>query len=136
MFEKELRSYFHEANPAGIVHFAHLFILAHEVYEDWVGAMGFIWDEWFNRGEWIVAVKTAEAEYLRPTFAGRALKGRLVVSRVGESSFALTTTIHDEHGELLCSVKTVHVFRDRKTIGKIAIPSEIRQQFTPHLVQL
>ena len=131
-FFVRLRTVFHDANPAGIVHSGRHFTLAHEAYEHWVTTLGLSWDEWFLKSPWVVAVKRVEQTFARPIFAGRDITARVAIAKLGTTSFALTIELNDGD-ELLTTIICTLVFLERKTGRATAIPSEIRERMTSPL---
>jgi len=112
---------FHLADPAGIVFFGHSFTLSHQAFEQFVlHHVGCSWKEWFQNPEWIVPICHAEAQYIQPIQAGEECHIELEISSVSTSSFTLTVTI--QQNGLCCTIKTVHVFCNRETKQKMAIP--------------
>jgi acyl-CoA thioesterase FadM len=119
---------FHLADPAGILFFGHVFTLAHEAFEHFViDAIQSPWTDWFQNSEWIVPIKHAEANYMRPLQAGDECQIELVVTDLSASSFTMNAAFIQQH--LCCEVKTVHVFCSRAQKQKIPIPSFLFARF-------
>jgi acyl-CoA thioester hydrolase/1,4-dihydroxy-2-naphthoyl-CoA hydrolase len=115
---------FHLADPAGVLFFGNAFTLVHQAFEHFVlHQLTCPWNSWFQNPEWIVPIRHAEAQYLQPIHAGQECQIELTMSSLSHSSFTLASTIH-QHG-ICCVIKTVHVFCNRKTKQKMAIPSSL-----------
>lgn len=115
---------FHLADPAGILFFGHAFTLFHQAFESFViHQLECPWSFWFQNPEWIVPIKHAEAQYSSPLRAGQECQMELSVASVSTSSFSLTTIFHQE--QLCCSTKTVHIFCNRLSKQKMAIPQNL-----------
>lgn len=113
---------FHMTDAAGILFFGHVFTLAHQAFEQFViHHLECPWAFWFQNPDWIIPIKHAEAEYFHPLQAGQECYIDLIVTNTSTSSFSLTSSFHQM--QLCCTVKTVHVFCDRLTKQKMAIPS-------------
>lgn len=114
---------FHMADPAGILFFGNAFSLFHQAFEHFVTeCLEIPWNTWFQNPEWIVPIRHAEAEYLKPLLAGEMCKISLSLTAVSSSSFTIAASF--EQKELCCSMKVVHVFCSRATKNKISIPEE------------
>lgn len=125
-YTKELFVPFHLGDPAGILFFGHIFMLSHEVMEEFVTkGLGLPWASWFQNEEWIVPVKQTTADYEKPILVGLPCLAELQVSAMGESSLAITTTFYQQEAKC-ATVKTVHVFCDRASKRKRAIPEALR----------
>ena len=137
MFTCPVSVRFQEADFRGILFFARILQLAHEVYEDFVVAeLGVTWDEWFGSPDWIVPIKHAEATFHRPLRPGRRFQAEAGIGRLSESSFELVTRFFETGGpvrELCAETRTIHVFVDNR-FRKTAIPANVRTTLERHLV--
>jgi acyl-CoA thioesterase FadM len=119
---------FHLTDAAGILFFSHAFTLAHQAFEQFiVHHVDSSWQNWFQNPEWIVPIKQAEAQYYHPLYAGKNCHVDLTVQNVSTCSFTLVSNLIQDH--LCCKVSSVHVFCDRLTLQKRAIPEEIKKLF-------
>lgn len=115
---------FHLADPAGVLFFGNAFMLVHQAFEHFILCqLACPWKRWFQNPKWIVPIRHAEAQYVRPIQAGQECQIELAVSSVSNSSFTLSATIQQDG--LCCSIKTVHVFCNRKTQQKMPIPHSL-----------
>lgn len=115
-------------DAAGILFFSHVFTLAHHVFESSVVPhLGISWQEWFNNGEWIAPIKQSEAVYQKPLLCGQTYDVDVSVKRIGETSFTMCYRF-SQHNEEYCSVTLVHVFCNRLSGKKMAIPHNIREK--------
>src|SRR5436305_688381 len=115
---------FHLADPGGVLFFGNAFTLFHQAFEHFVvHQLACPWNEWFQNPEWIVPIRHAEAQYLQPIQAVRECQIELVVSSISTSSFTLDSSI--QQNGLCCSIRTVHLFCNRHTKQKMAIPSHL-----------
>jgi acyl-CoA thioesterase FadM len=119
---------FHLADPAGILFFGNVFSLAHQAYEQYIREkLHFSWPEWFQNSDWILPIKQTEAEFLHPLKAGFFCQIHPTIESISTSSLKFSFEFFQESMRC-CLVKSVHVFCDRHSMKKIAIPSVIRQQ--------
>lgn len=132
-FTTRLLVRFNHADSAGVMFYGNLYFLAHQVFEEFVTAAGFGWDEWFENPRWLVPIRRVEADYLKPKRPGRELEGRLWVEQIRETSFSFRVRFYDDTGDLSSDLKMVVVFTDRVTEKKIPIPPEVRARLEAHL---
>ncbi len=119
---------FDEADPAGIGFFGHVLRYHHHVYESWVVQhLGISYKEWFLNPEFGVPLRRSETEHFAPLEAGQTYVITLTVTETRDSGFSLESAI-TASGETKprVLVRTVHVFMDTKTRGKMAIPPHIK----------
>jgi YbgC/YbaW family acyl-CoA thioester hydrolase len=127
VFAYQTRIHFHEADPAGIAFFANSYVLAHNAFEDFVQHLGFTWKDWFENESWGVPIRQSSCEHLRPMLVGEAVQIKITLERIGDSSFTLLY-IFEIAAATTCEVRLVHTFMDRKTRGKLSIPTDIRRR--------
>jgi 1,4-dihydroxy-2-naphthoyl-CoA hydrolase len=121
---------FDEADGEGIVFFGNYFRLAHRALENWLPRQGLPWNEWFAHPEIGVPLRHAEADYLKPLRPGQTFAVEIHVAKIGESSVHFEYAFTGKDGEVLTRLKTSHVFIDRKSLKKIAVPERWRRQLT------
>jgi acyl-CoA thioesterase FadM len=88
-FQSRIQIKFHEADPAGIMYFANIFSLAHDTFELFIQKAGYTWAEWFKQTEYIIPIRHAECDYLRPFKAGDVYDVQAMVSEFSTSSFKM-----------------------------------------------
>jgi acyl-CoA thioester hydrolase/1,4-dihydroxy-2-naphthoyl-CoA hydrolase len=124
---------FQMADPAGILFFGNAFSLFHLAFEHFIQErMECSWPFWFQNPEWIVPIKHAQADYIKPIVAGSMCQIDIVIAAVTHSSFTLTSTLQQIH--LCCSIETVHIFCSRPAMQKMAIPSPLRARLNQFLL--
>jgi 1,4-dihydroxy-2-naphthoyl-CoA hydrolase len=126
MFETTLDIKLYDTDAAGIVFFVNHFRLAHDAYEAFMKSIGCGLDHIIIETDYILPVVHAEADYKRPIPVGATI-GISMTAAVQETSFILSYKMKDEDGELVATLKTVHVAVDRKTGEKIPLPEEIKE---------
>jgi 1,4-dihydroxy-2-naphthoyl-CoA hydrolase len=119
---------FDETDCEGLVFFGNYFRLAHRTLEAWLPTKGIPWEEWFKNPTYGCPLRHAEAEFLRPLFAGDDYTVDVKVREIGESSIHFDMKFETLAGELVATVSTSHVFIDRKMKKKSAVPDSIRQR--------
>lgn len=121
---------FDEADGEGIVFFGNYFRLAHRALEAYLPTKGIAWAEWFHNPEWAVPLRHVDADYRQPLRPGDTFESEIQVSEIGESSLTFIFEFKTLTGQPIAILKTTHVFVDRKTRKKRAIPSSVRQSLT------
>ena len=138
-FRRTVTVRFDEADARGILFYGRLHELAHRVYEDFVvSELVSRWEDWFLSAQFIVPIRRAEVDFFRPMRPGCEYEAELVVSRVGDSSFEVTTTFRDLNSPapVVCAQTRVsHVFANPSATGKMSIPSGLRTKLEQHLAR-
>lgn len=125
MFKREMFIPFHLVDAAGVLFFGHVFTIAHQIFECFViEELDISWSDWFQNSTWVVPLKKAEADYQYPLKAGFVCTIELRIEEIRSSSFKVRQNFSQKN-TLCCVVNTVHVFCDRSTGQKIAIPEVI-----------
>lgn len=132
IFKNQIQIKFHEADPAGIMYFANIFTLAHDTFELFIQKAGYSWAEWFKENRYIIPIRHAECDYLRPFRAGDVYNVNVVVSEFSTSSFKMQYTFTQNQNDHAI-VRMVHTCLDGKTFKKIDLPSEVKQKLSPYL---
>lgn len=130
-FSQEIQIHFRQADPAGIVFFAEVFNIAHDVYEQFVQSLGISWSEWFQNAHFAVPLRHTECDFLAPLKAGESYQVQLQVSQLKNSTFELTYYFQKK-SENAAVVKTVHTFIDKKSFSKIDIPTTLREKLSAY----
>lgn len=133
-FEKEIHLRFREADPAGIMFFGNIFGLAHDCFEDFIQAAGMTWNEWFHTKDYIVPIRHAECNYLKPFRPGQKYSVRASVAKITTSSFQMKY-VFSSGSDVCAELQMVHTFVDSKSKQKISVPPSIRKILSPYLEQ-
>ena len=138
-FSRTVTIAFADADPAGIIFYGRLLGIAHRVFEEFTAAeLVGRWEAWYSNGEWITPVRHTECDFHRPLRPGRQYDAELVVSKLGESSFEITTRFF-EHGGAdrrpCAETRVVHVFAHPSRFEKLPIPASIRGRLEAHLAR-
>lgn len=134
MFNANIRVYFFDADPAGIIFFASLFKYAHSAYENFLSSLNLERDFFFD-DEVVLPIVHAEADYLKPLKVGDELKVDVWVSKLMKSSFELSYKFHDVDLDIAAMAKTVHVCVSKKDFKKTELPSELYYKLLKHLLE-
>jgi YbgC/YbaW family acyl-CoA thioester hydrolase len=123
-FTVKRRINFYDCDPAGIIFFSRVFDFAHSAYEQIIQSIDKEEDYW-NNNKYVVPIIKSESTYVKPMKYGDEIIINVNVSELRSSSFELSYNMVSSDGDLLCSVKTVHVFVDKKSWEKMEIPKNI-----------
>ncbi len=139
-FTRTITVRFDEADARGILFYGRLQELAHRVFEDFVvSELVERWEDWFLNEQFLVPMRHAEADFYRPLKPGCRYEVELVVTKLGESSFEITTRFFDRThvDRALCAeTHVVHVFADAGTMKKMPIPPPIRARLQRHVADV
>ncbi len=124
----KVQIFFDEADGEGIVFFGNYFRIAHRAFEQYISLIGISWQEWFKHPELGVPLRHVEADYLSPLRPGDLIEIDIRVAEVTESSVRFTYDFRDLQGRPTSRLATTHVFADRKTFKKMAIPDDFRKR--------
>jgi len=105
--------------------FSRVFEFCHSAYEEWMSGLGLARD-YFTDPEITVPLIHAEADYIKPIKPGETITIEITVEKVGESSFTLNYTVYNSKNEKAAVVKTAHVFINKSSFTKCAVPEEFR----------
>jgi 1,4-dihydroxy-2-naphthoyl-CoA hydrolase len=133
MFISQNRVRMHDTDMAGLLYFARQYRFAHDALEDFMLDSGFDFHEMFHKGEYVFVIVHSEADYKRPVKVGDSLTVHVEVEAIGSTSFTLSYAIYLTGGELMGTVRTVHVTLNSSTRQKIEVPSELKQHLAKHL---
>ncbi|MBC7743042.1 MAG: acyl-CoA thioesterase [Bdellovibrionaceae bacterium] len=125
VYKSKMTVLFHQADPAGIMFFAHVFTLAHNAYEGFIQACGFDWKDWFAEPKFLVPIRHSEADYLRPFRAGESYEIEARVTEISSTSFKIHYDfLNGPHKHAV--VQMVHTCIDPKTFQKSNLPEEVK----------
>ncbi len=86
--------YFRDTDAAGVLYFANLLAICHEVYEASLVASGIDLKVFFRNPDQAVPITHAEVDFYRPVTCGDCLRIVLSPSRVSDSEFAIHYAAH------------------------------------------
>jgi 1,4-dihydroxy-2-naphthoyl-CoA hydrolase len=132
MFTTNIKVYFYDADPAGIIFYASLFKYVHAAYEDLMRSLHTERDYFFDK-EYILPIIHAEADYVKPIKVGDELHIDVVVSSLRDSSFELTYKFYKSNDQFTAIAKTVHVCVLKDEFKKISLPKEFSEKLGVNL---
>ncbi|MFQ5995462.1 MAG: acyl-CoA thioesterase [Acidiferrobacterales bacterium] len=113
---------------AGVLFYGELFRYAHDTYEAFMRRLDESLTGVFEKGQVVIPVAHAEADFIRPLHHGDTITVQLRVRRIGRSSITFGYEFLGPGAELCARAQTVHVFVDRKSGQATAVPSALREK--------
>ena len=101
--------------------------MAHDAFEDFVQALGFKYEEWFQNPDWATPIRHSACDYLAPLWPGRNVSIEVTIEKIGESSLTLRYSFASD-GKPSAIVTLIHTFIDIRKRAKTAIPSLVRDR--------
>ncbi len=120
-------------DAAGILFFANLIVLCHEVYEEFMTDIGFGFDRIIRNGEFRIPIVHVEADYRLSLRAGDRAIIDMHVSRIGTTSYVLDYSISTPGGEPVGTCCSIHVTIDARENKKMPLPTELRNALHNYL---
>jgi 1,4-dihydroxy-2-naphthoyl-CoA hydrolase len=127
MYTKKTYLKFYFTDAAGILFFANIFLIAHDVYEDILRELGFSIREIIEKRDFLLPLVHSEADYKLPLKAGDKLTINAYISRLGETSFTIAYQFLNGENAIAASAQTVHVAIDKKSGKKRPMPDELKK---------
>ncbi len=124
-FSHDIKIPFQDIDAAGVVFFGHLFRYAHEAYERFMDRLGHNLGDLLAKGDYLLPLVHAEADYKQPLRLNEAITVELHVKRLGESSFTLGYRFLDDERATRATAETVHVVIDKASKKPCAIPQPL-----------
>jgi 1,4-dihydroxy-2-naphthoyl-CoA hydrolase len=118
----------HDTDAAGILFFANQFRIVHDIYERFLAAIGFAFQDRFSKKDFLIPIVHAEADFNHPLTVGDVVEISLTVAAVGKTSFTLEYYLTDLNGATAGYARTVHVTIDAHTMRKMPLPQALRQK--------
>ncbi len=122
-------------DAAGVMFFPELFRHAHDAYEAFMRSLGHELGSVLARGQYLLPIRRAEADYRHPMGLGAELLVHVGVSRVGRTSFTIVSRFVDADEQLCARSKTVHVCVDPATGQPMALPDAMGQALKAYQVE-
>ena len=133
-FEYKTKVQLHDTDAAGLLFFGHQFRIVHDAYQAFLESGGLAFGDILDRGEILIPIVHASADYLKPLAVGDRLTVELVASKISTHSFVLNYRLLDTDRELVGTVETVHVTIDRASRKKTRLTEQLRQVLQDILV--
>jgi YbgC/YbaW family acyl-CoA thioester hydrolase len=131
MFTTNIKVYFYDADPAGIIFYASIFKYVHAAYEDFMRSLSTERNFFFDQ-DYILPIMHAEADFIKPIKVGDELVVEVVVSMIKKSSFEMSYRFYRDK-EFTAMAKTVHVCVYREKFEKIELPKDFYAKLSQHL---
>lgn len=117
---------FSDCDPAGIVFFPQYFVMALNVVEEWVDALGIGYAELVGRRRTGLPTVRLETDFTAISRMGETVAFHLDVERLGDKSLTLRIRCEGADGSLRMSLRQVLVTTSLATHRSVAIPADLR----------
>ena len=116
----------YHTDAAGVLFYSKIFDLAFNAFDSLLEKCGVSVAHIIHESDFSMPFVRAEADYMAPLTVGDVVTIRIIVEKIGETSFVLNYEMTKD-GAPAARVKTVHVTISKTTLEKIPLPSDIRQ---------
>ncbi len=120
---------FSDADPAGVLFYANIFAICHDVYESAVRSLAPLVPDIFNHPSYALPIVHCTADYNKPLQPGDEVEIRLSFGKIGGTSFQIEYDVLNADGETAARATTIHVCIDRKLGKKVALPDSWKKAF-------
>jgi Predicted thioesterase len=114
-----------DTDSAGVVYFASLLRLCHEVYELSLAEFGINLRQFCQSASLAIPITHAEIDFFQPIYAGDKLAISLSGQKLTSATFQLKYAICQHGGQLASRALTKHTCICPQTRHKIALPDQI-----------
>lgn len=130
MFTSRVKIQFHHCDPAGILFYANIYTLAHDIYQEFLAEIS--QRNYFFDKEMVLPITKSSAEYYKPMRSGDSYQVDITVSQLKNSSFELKYIFCDHEKTIFAEVKTVHVVVNKNQFQKTDMPADLQTQLKNH----
>lgn len=116
-----------DTDSAGVVYFASLLRLCHEVYELSLREFGIDLQQFFTSDRQAIPITHAEIDFFQPIYAGDQITISLSGQKLTATTFQLKYAICQPNGQLASLALTQHTCICPTTRHKIALPDQINR---------
>ncbi len=124
-FRCDRRVFLGDTDSAGVVYFAEVLRLCHEVYELSLAEFGVDLQEFFRSPNWAIPITYAEIAFFQPIYAGDKLSISLSGQKLTPASFELQYVLCKGAQQLVSRAQTKHTCICPQTRHKIPLPEPI-----------
>lgn len=129
MFTYKMSVRLHQTDAAGKLFFGHIFMIAHDVFQELLNRLGLGIASILKESDYIFPVVHAEADYQKPIFVDDTLTIQAQIERLGRSSFTIVYRFFNVNGDRVGVVEIVHVAIDKHTRKTIPLPATLKNAF-------
>lgn len=118
--------YLNETDAAGVIYFANLLIICHQIYEESLTSFNINLSNLVKEESIAIPIIHSSCDFFKPIFWGDRLLIKLKNQLVNKTEFELNYSIFKEELELkVAQVKTVHVCININTKKRTELPENI-----------
>jgi 1,4-dihydroxy-2-naphthoyl-CoA hydrolase len=120
--------YLNETDAAGVIYFANLLIICHQIYEESLRNFGINLNDLVKQTAIALPIVHSSSDFFKPLFWGDRLVIKMASKLINETEFELNYYIFKAESELkLAQAKTIHVAINIKTQKRTNLPEKILQ---------
>lgn len=127
-FEWPVRVYYEDTDAAGIVYYANYLKFMERARTERLRAIGYEQDQLMNEFGIVFAVRSVQADYLKPARFNDELTVTAEISQLKRASLVFEQKILNKSGEPLCTGSIKVACLDLETMGPRKIPEEMRER--------
>lgn len=124
LFAIPLRVYYEDTDAAGVVYYANYLKFMERARTEWLRMLGFEQDELSRHDGVVFAVRSANAEFVKPARFNDLLQATVAVQRCGRASLTFAQEVQ-RAGELLCRAEIRIACIETKAFTPCPIPGRI-----------
>lgn len=124
LFAMPLRVYYEDTDAAGVVYYANYLKFMERARTEWLRMLGFEQDELSRHDGVVFAVRSANAEFVKPARFNDLLQATVAVHRRGRASLTFTQEVQ-RAGEVLCRAEIRIACIETKDFTPCPIPGRI-----------
>lgn len=127
IFKREINIQFSQCDPAGILFFAQIFEISHDLLQEALKEWGVNYDQWFNHPQLVFPIVSAQSSFQSPLRAGKTYLAEIQLSQKRDHSVEFTYQFSNKDQQniakvKMAEVKTVHVCIDKSSQEKSKLP--------------
>jgi 1,4-dihydroxy-2-naphthoyl-CoA hydrolase len=118
--------YLNETDAAGVIYFANLLIICHQIYEESLINFNINLNNLVKEESLAIPIIHSSCDFFKPIFWGDRLLVEIENKLINKTEFELNYTIFKEQSEIkLAEAKTIHVCIDINTQKRTELPENI-----------
>lgn len=133
MFTHRLTIQLHHTDAYGIIFFANQFKFCHDAFQALLEHLGFPLPPSRHDVPMMFVIVHAECDYKSPIHVGDKLTVEVFAEKIGTTSLIMGYRFSNQHGVLVGSGRTVHVFIDTTTSAKVPLTEVVKNAFLAHV---
>lgn len=118
---------FSHCDPAGILFFAHIFDVCHDLFEDYLEFKKIPYTKWFADPQYIYPLTSSHADFKKPMRLGETYLVEIKMTQLRTHSLEMTYHFTDNKNQTTALISSVHVCVDPLSQKKTPLPPQLVQ---------